>query len=132
MSSIDDLLLKAKNAASAAGKKTGELLEVSKLKMRAAELRSDLNDVYLRLGKLAYREGIDCKQPGALAKVLFAEIEELDKRLTEVLDQIAQIKKTLKCPNCGTQNDAQAFYCSRCGCSLNREKEPSSDGKQPE
>lgn len=38
---------------------------------------------------------------------------------TQVFEQkLAQTAQAIKCPNCGTINDAEAFYCSSCGTML--------------
>ena len=56
MSRFDDLLLKAKTVANAAGKKTGELVEVSKLKLEAVQINSDIQKAYERLGSVVYEQ----------------------------------------------------------------------------
>lgn len=54
MFDFDSLISKVKNAASAAGQKTGELYEFSKLKVKVMSLKSQLGKEYKKLGKAVY------------------------------------------------------------------------------
>lgn len=51
---FDSLISKMKNAASAAGQKTGELYEFSKLKVKVVSLKNQLGKEYKKLGKAVY------------------------------------------------------------------------------
>lgn len=58
MFDFDTLISKAKSAATAAGQKTGEIYELSKLKMKIISLRSQLGKEYKKLGKAVYLQAI--------------------------------------------------------------------------
>ncbi len=106
---------KAKQVANAAGKKTEEVVESSKLQLQIFNLNASIQSAYETIGSLVYhaqKSGLDSSAEieDALAQVdaLFAQLEELEAK-------VAQIRKTKKCPNCGASCDADSRFCSRCG-----------------
>ena len=54
MGVFEDVVVKAKAVAEVAGKKTGEFVELSKLKVNAAEVSKDISQRLEALGKIAY------------------------------------------------------------------------------
>ena len=54
MTTFEDVLYKAKTMAEAAGKKTSDMLEATRLKMEAAEIEKDISATLEGLGRLIY------------------------------------------------------------------------------
>ena len=54
MTTLEDVLYKAKTMAEAAGKKTSDMLEATRLKMEAAEIEKDISATLEGLGRLIY------------------------------------------------------------------------------
>ena len=54
MTTFEDILCKGKNAAECVGKKATDLVEVTKLKMEAAETEKDIASTLEGLGRLVY------------------------------------------------------------------------------
>ncbi len=51
---MEELFGKAKKVVDAAGKKTGEFVEISKLKLSAMQLNTDIKALYEKLGSAVY------------------------------------------------------------------------------
>lgn len=118
MVSFDDLFNKARDVANLAGKKTGEVVEVSKLKLKAVQLNADIQKAYEKLGSIVYEQE---KTDGNAAELIALCVSEIDLLFTEfndINDKIAETKSTIKCHNCGAINSDEAIYCSRCGTTL--------------
>ncbi len=54
MSIFDDVVINAKSAAEAVGRKAGQLVDVSKLRIGAAEVNAELTKRYETLGQYVY------------------------------------------------------------------------------
>ena len=54
MGILDDVMINAKTAAEAVGKKAGQIVDVSKLRFNVAELNAELSKRYEALGEYLY------------------------------------------------------------------------------
>lgn len=123
MSRLDDLLIKAKDFASAAGSKAQEMAELTKLRLQAAQLRSDLDANYLKMGEIVYELKKADTENEDLIAMCIAEIDAQHKELEELNQKIDDLKNEVKCPECMASNPKEALYCSRCGSALIRAEE---------
>jgi len=124
MSFFDQFLSKAKDVVDVAGQKTGEMVELSKLKLQAVQTNSDIQKAYERLGAIVYEQEKNGTDNSDLIRVCVSEIDSLLISLNEVNDKIADNRNAVRCPNCGANNPEEAIYCSRCGSSLAVKEEP--------
>lgn len=124
MNGFDEFLDKAKALAAAAGKKTGEVVEVSKLKIQAVQINSDIQKAYERLGSIQYEKEKTGADNSDLVKVCISEIDALLAELADLNERIADTKSAARCPNCGAQNPEEAIFCARCGSSLTADSAP--------
>lgn len=115
MGTLDDLFIKAKDLASAAGNKAQELAELTKIRLQAAQMRSDLDANYLKLGEIVYELQKAGTQNQDLIDMCIAEIEEQNRELDEINAKVNELKNEVKCPECMAANNKEAIYCSRCG-----------------
>ncbi len=54
MSVLDDMIVNAKSAADAVGKTASKLVDISKLRISAADLNAEINKKYEALGRAVY------------------------------------------------------------------------------
>jgi len=115
---FEDAVIKAKDAADFAGKKTGEFVELSKLKVSASGIEKKIDSEYLELGKMVYKaakEHTDCTEyvgeKAAAIDALFAEHAGLTVK-------IGKLRNIKKCPQCSCDNVPEADYCIKCGAKL--------------
>ncbi len=115
MAILEDVLTRAKAVAEAAGRKTGELVETTKLKMEIAELQKEIASLYEGLGRLLY----DGRKSGdAIDEMIdscIAHLEEQNAYLEELQDRLLENKNAVRCTTCGAINDDDARYCNKCG-----------------
>ena len=121
MNKIDELLNKAKAVANAAGKKTGEMVEVSKLKLQVVQLNSDVEKVFKRIGELTYSHFRNNTDTNREIEDAMAEIDKMYQEIESLNIKINSAQQMIKCANCGAANSVDAMFCSRCGKSLNEE-----------
>lgn len=115
---IEDIFGKAKKVANAAGKKTGEIVEISKLKLSAMQINTDIKALYQKLGGAVYSMKKANYENPELLDSLTEEIDEKRTELKAVNDQIAVLQKAKECPCCQTKNPKEAYYCQKCGSKL--------------
>lgn len=112
---LDDLISSAKNLVDIAGKKTDNVVEISKLKYQSVQMSAELKSLYEKLGNAVYtmvKSDFDNKE---LMDSLIEEIDSLKAKIDDVNFQIAQRKNIRICPACGSRNEKDACYCSKCG-----------------
>ncbi len=114
MSLLDDVVVKAKSAAAVAGKKTGEFVELSKLKITEAEIKHDIDKLFEGLGRAVYKAPRDENEPDYIQNAV-NQINLMYEKLRSVQAQIATVRNLIRCGNCGKLNPADSVYCNSCG-----------------
>ena len=132
MSTFSNFIYKTKAAASAATKKTGNAVELSKLKLKAMQLRSQIQSTYERIGTLTYEQEKTFSDNRELIDVCIKEIDDLFVQLNEVNVAISDIKDGVKCPGCSALNDAGVIYCKKCGVNIKRARDGKSAEQKPQ
>ena len=115
MSEINEFVDKAKNIANMFGKKTGEVVESSKLRLQIISLNSEISTAYEELGSIVYHAAKKNASCGEAVEEKMDQIDELLEKLRKMEGKVAEIKKVRKCQNCGAVCPADAHFCSRCG-----------------
>lgn len=121
MGVFEDILGKAKDVADVAGKKTGEIVELSRLKMQCVSVNNDIKHLYEKLGNAVYSMAKSDYENPELVQSLIDDIDEELEHLNELNDRIADLKNINICSCCGNKNPAEACYCAKCGNRLTRE-----------
>lgn len=95
---LDDLMEKAKELADAAGKKTGELYELSKYKYECIRLSNELKKLYEKLGSTVYKQVKTGGSDNEEIDIITAEIDDRRLRIAEIKDIMAEMtnKKSAK------------------------------------
>lgn len=112
---FEDAVIKAKGAADFAGKKTGEFVELSKLRIAASEVEKKIDYEYTELGKMAYKaakEHTDCTE---YVQEKAAAVDALFDEHAELAHKISELRNLKKCPQCAYENPQEAIYCTKCG-----------------
>lgn len=123
MGLFEDVVINAKNAASAVGEKASQIMDISKLRINAADLDNEISKRFEALGRVAY----DSKKTGTSSDELIGEcveaIDELYEQLDAVNEQLAAKRSRIPCKKCGQENPVGAAYCSKCGQKLQPDAE---------
>ena len=112
---LDDLINSAKNLVDIAGKKTDNVVEVSKLKYQCVQMSAELKSLYEKLGNAVYTMVKSDFSNKELMDSLIEEIDSLKERIDQVNQEIAKRKNIRVCPACGSRNEKYACYCNKCG-----------------
>lgn len=115
MSIFEDALFNARTAVDNVGKKAGKVFDISKLKIAAVDLKTELSQKYMILGRISYEEQVVGKDLSKSREEIIEKITELRNQLKSVNELIEQAKDNIKCENCGTYNPKNALFCNKCG-----------------
>ena len=115
MGLFEDVVVNAKEAVNAVGKKAGQMVDISKLRLSAADLNNEISKRFEALGRVIY----DAKKTGNdsadLADECITTIDDLYEQLDAVNAQLAATRSQIVCRKCGEENPANAVYCCKCG-----------------
>ncbi len=115
MGLLDDVIVNAKSAADAVGKRATQFVDVSKLRISAADLNNEISKRFESLGRAAYEAKKTDNDASDLTAESVKAIDELYEQLDAVNAQLAAAREKMICKNCGQENAQDAVYCSRCG-----------------
>ena len=117
MEFFDKLGKKASEAYKVTADKTGKLAKEAKIRMKINEMKGQIKDIYVEIGKKVYEKHIreeeidikkDLEDECTRIDVLTEEIED---RLKECLD----LKDKKQCPKCFKEIDKNMKFCPECG-----------------
>ncbi len=115
MGLFDDVVINAKSAATVVGKKAGQFVDVSKLRLNAADLNNEISKRFETLGRTIYEAKKTDNDSSELVGECIAAIDDLYEQLDAVNEQLAAMREKLICKGCGEENPQSAVYCSKCG-----------------
>lgn len=115
MGLFEDVVVNARTAVNVVGKKASQIVDISKLRISAADLNNEISKRFEAVGRTVY----EAKKTGNDTSDLIAEsvaaIDELYEQLDAVNDQLAAVRAKLVCKNCGQENAQGSVYCCKCG-----------------
>lgn len=118
MATFEDAVSYVKGAAETASRKTGEWVELAKIKLKIADLRREIATANEGLGRLVY----DSRQSGAevedMIEACVAHIRDLHEQTEDLESKIMDAKNVVRCGQCGALNEMTAAYCNQCGTKL--------------
>jgi len=124
MGIFDDVVINAKSAAEAVSRKAGQLVDVSKLRISAAEINAEIAKRYEVLGQYVYECCRDTLSADPEAVGQMAEIDELKAQQAAIAKELGDKQNKVFCPTCGKQSPISATFCSACGTKLVPDPEP--------
>lgn len=124
MGILDDVVINAKSAAEAVSRKAGQIVDVSKLRISAAEINAEIAKRYEVLGQYVYEclRTTMAEDPEACGQM--AEIDELKAQQAAIARELGDKQNKIFCPTCGKQSPTSATFCSSCGTKLVPDPEP--------
>lgn len=118
MTTWEEIYCKAKAAAQTAGKKTCDMVEITKLKLAAAEAQRELACSFEMLGRLTFcAKNTDTDLTDEIEKRM-ERIRQQQQELDKLQEMLDSYKKGVRCDKCHTFNSEDSAYCKKCGHAL--------------
>ncbi len=130
MGTFEDILNKAKRSAETVGQKTGDFIEVTKLKMAASDVEKEISAAFEDLGKLVYYAAQNNEDVEDPIDDCIKNIDELQEAADAIREQIYAYKNQSRCVACGAVTDNDAAFCAKCGAPLTVEDEAPAEGTE--
>jgi ribosomal protein L40E len=115
MSIFDNIIKIVTDTAKVATKKSGELVEVTRLNMNISAEQDKIDKICLSIGKTIY----EAFKKGERAPDNFIEsckdATEHEENIKNIKQKILELKNLKICAECGAELDADTAYCSKCG-----------------
>ena len=112
---LDNVVEKAKDIFSEAGRKTGDFVSIQKLRVSIADLNSKIRKLYTELGRLTYESSKNDTDNSNAIDTAIVKIEEMQDELESLKVRINDMRNKRTCPACGKANGDDAVFCSYCG-----------------
>lgn len=127
MEFFDKLGQKASEAYKVTADKTGKLAKEAKLRMKIAELKTQVNDIYKEIGKKVYEKHIR-EEELDIQKHLEEECTKIDVISDEIemdLKECLELKDRKQCQSCYKEISKDMRFCPECG--AKQEEEPAKE-----
>ena len=96
-------------------KETSEaVVEAAKLKYKISEINSDINEQYIKIGKLVFNASDDDDITESI-KIPCEELSALISQRDAMQDRLNELANKKICSACGLRFDRDFDFCPRCG-----------------
>ena len=108
--------------------KTNNVVDQTKVKFAISDINGKINDVYAKIGEALYKSRVDGTDVPDFAEE-YAALDSMHGEVADLNEQLNELKETKQCASCGTYNDKDNEYCSKCGAPLGEtaEEEPAAE-----
>ena len=120
---FEEIMIKAKAVADTAGKMTGDVVEIGKLRYQIKQAQWDIEKTYSKFGALVYESKKGTEDYSDVIALAVGEIDDLNERLNELEGRLRSHKRVKKCDGCGKDNDLDSSFCAHCGRTLDEDDE---------
>lgn len=96
-------------------KKSGEVVEVQKLKMKKYSIEGDIRKDYELMGRIFYAQMEESGEIDDNVTEIFQRIAEAKDAVAEIEDKLAKASKGKFCTTCGEKASKNMSYCPYCG-----------------
>lgn len=115
MAFLENLTKRVGEAAQTAAKKSGELVEITKLNLNVNAEEDKVNKLYLQIGKKVYASYISGEAADSTIQNDCRTITEHEGTIKEIKDKIMQVKNVKICVGCEAEMEKTAMFCVKCG-----------------
>ncbi len=115
MAFLENFGRKVGEAAQAAAKKSGELVEITKLNVNINTEEDKIQKLYAQIGKSVYEK---FRQSGTTEDHIKEACEAItvhEQNIKSIKEKIAEVKGTKTCTACGSDMERTQLFCSKCG-----------------
>ena len=121
MTMFDNLGKKMGNLAQTAAKKSGELVEITKINFNISSEEDKIKDLFCEIGKSFYEMYIENPDASGRFSEQCAKIKQYKDNIKVLKEKINEIKNITLCTSCGNEVDKSNSFCNKCGAKVQAE-----------
>jgi chaperonin cofactor prefoldin len=115
MSIFENISKRVSETAKAAAKKSGDIVEVTRLSVGINAEEDKIKKVYTDIGKILYQMYKSGQKVSDDLKPHCEKVDSYEKNIEEMKQKILQLRNVKLCPTCETELEMDMAYCFRCG-----------------
>lgn len=96
-------------------KKSGNLVEQTKLKFALSDVEEKIKDEFSAIGKFVYNQHLAGADFTDELGEHCSNLDSLNNELNDIKAQIAETRNSVICSNCESVNSVDNQFCSKCG-----------------
>lgn len=115
MAFLENLGKRVGEAAQAAAKKSGELVETTKLSVNINSEEDKIQKLYTQIGKILHEK---YTAGGAVPEETIESFEAIkihEQNIKALRDKVVELKGMKLCVSCGAEIEKNQLFCSKCG-----------------
>ncbi len=112
-----------RNVTREVGKKSGQLVEQTKLASKINAEENKMEKLFVQLGEKVYEAFRDGEEFGEDYNVIFSDLNMINMSLEELRAEMLEVKGVHICPNCGAEVEKDSQFCTKCGTKMAAEEE---------
>lgn len=115
MAFLENLGRKVGEAAQMAAKKSGELVEITKLNVSINSEEDKIQKLYAQVGKAVYDKYCQSGAAEDYIKEVCESIKVHEQNIRALREKIVEVKGSKTCIGCGAEMERTQVFCSKCG-----------------
>ena len=115
MAFLENLGKKVGEAAQAAARKSGELVEITKLNVNIGSEEDKIQKLYTQIGKSIFQKYSATGAVDDDVKGTCESIKVHEQNIKALKEKIMEVKSVKSCISCGAEMDRNQVFCSKCG-----------------
>ena len=115
MAFFENISKKVGEVASTAAKKSGDLVEVTKLNMNIGAEEDKIQKLYTKMGKTVSESYCSGSEPDGNFAEDCEAIKAHEKTIESLKAKVREIKNASTCSNCGAEVNKASAFCPKCG-----------------
>ncbi|MEG1880276.1 MAG: zinc ribbon domain-containing protein [Oscillospiraceae bacterium] len=115
MDFLENVRIVLENATKVVVKKSGEIIDSSKIKYAIFDLNSDIKKLYSEIGEAVYNSRYTDADASDKVEELCQSIKEKQDEIIKLGIRLDDINDSVACPSCGKSCKIDTNFCPYCG-----------------
>lgn len=115
MANFENFTKKVAETAKAAVRKSGDIVEVTKLNLNIGAEEDKIKKLYADMGRMVYELYLNGDEISSVLVDSCEKIKNHEKTIQEIRQKVLQLKNMKACQQCSSEIEMDFEYCPRCG-----------------
>ena len=115
MSVLDNFTRKVSDTAKAAAKKSGNVVDLTRLNMNIGAEEEKIKKLYSEMGKLLYDVYLEGEQINEDLVTYCEKIDVICGSIEEMKAKVLELRNAKACTECGQELELDMVFCYKCG-----------------